>query len=127
MKSLNMQIGILLWLFIPCIGMTGFPREAWSHAVLIESDPPHEATLQAPPKTFLLRFNAALEQVITQVYLIDPDKNETSLEKIDESKVDRIVVRVPPLDPGVYTILYKVLARDGHVTEGRVLFTLLGP
>jgi methionine-rich copper-binding protein CopC len=107
--------------------MTAFPHLAWSHAILIESDPPHEATLQVAPETFLLRFNAALEQVITQVYLIDPDRNETPLEKVDESKTDRIVVRVPPLSPGVYTILYKVLARDGHVTEGRVLFTLLGP
>ncbi len=127
MKPLNMQGSLILWLLISCNGMAAFPRDAWSHAVLIESDPPHQATLQAPPETFLLRFNAALEQVITQVYLIDPDKNETPLEKIDESKTDRIVVRVPPLDPGVYTILYKVLARDGHVTEGRVLFTLLGP
>ena len=98
-----------------------------SHAVLIESYPPHQATLHTSPDTVLLRFNAALEQVITQVYLIDPDKNETPLEKVDESQTDRIVVRVPPLSPGVYTILYKVLARDGHVTEGRVLFTLLGP
>ena len=124
------------WKFLDCflsgqivifLGMAALPHFAWSHAVLIESDPPHEATLQAAPKTFLLRFNAALEQVITRVYLIDPDKNETPLEMIDESKIDRIVVRVPPLSPGVYTLLYKVLARDGHVTEGRVLFPLLGP
>ena len=47
MKSLNILVGILLWLLIPCIGMAAFPHDAWSHAVLIESDPPHEATLQA--------------------------------------------------------------------------------
>ena len=104
-----------------------FPQFAWGHAVLIESDPPHEATLHKAPQTFLLRFNAALEQVITQVYLIDLNKNETPLEKVEDSKADQIVVRIPPLSPGVYTILYKVLARDGHVTEGKVLFTLLGP
>jgi methionine-rich copper-binding protein CopC len=120
-------VGCFLGLTILFIEMAAFPPFAWSHAVLIESDPPHEATLQVAPETFLLRFNAALEQVITQVYLVDPDKNETPLEKVDESKTDRILVRVPPLSPGVYTIHYKVLARDGHVTEGRVLFTLLGP
>lgn len=127
MKPWKLLVWFIQWQIVLFIGMTALPHLAWSHAVLIESDPPHEATLHVAPETFLLRFNAALEQVITQVYLIDPDKNETPLEKVDESKNDRIVVRVPPLSPGVYTILYKVLARDGHVTEGRVLFTLLGP
>ena len=121
------MVGFVFWQILLLIGMAAFAPFAWSHAVLIESDPPNEATLQAAPETFLLRFNAALEQVITQVYLIDPNMKETPLEKIDESQADRIVVRVPPLSPGVYTILYKVLARDGHVTEGKVLFTLLGP
>jgi len=127
MKPWKLLVCFIQWQIVLCVGMAAFPHFAWSHAVLIESDPPHEATLHTAPETFLLRFNAALEQVITRVYLIDPDKNETPLEKVDESKADRIVVRVPPLSPGVYTILYKVLARDGHVTEGRVLFTLLGP
>lgn len=127
MKNWKLLVCGLLWQGVLFLEMTAWPHDAWSHAVLIESNPPHQATLHTSPETFLLRFNAALEQVITQVYLIDPDKNETPLEKVDESKTDRIVVRVPPLSPGVYTILYKVLARDGHVTEGRVLFTLLGP
>ena len=108
-------------------GVPTLLQNAWGHAVLIESDPPHEATLHVAPDTFLLRFNAALETVITRVYLIDHEKKETPLESVGASQPDRIVVRVPPIKPGVYTILYKVLARDGHVTEGRVLFTLLGP
>ena len=106
--------------------MASFPHLAWSHAILVESIPPHEATLKKAPQTILLKFNAALEHVITQVYLINPNKNETALEKMEGSKADQILVRVPPLSPGVYTILYKVLARDGHVTEGTILFTLLG-
>lgn len=123
----KLLVGLVQWQMMLSLGMMVLPPFAWSHAVLVESDPPHQATLHAAPETFLLRFNAALEQVITQVYLVDPDKNETPLEKIDESRTDRILVRVPPLSPGVYTIHYKVLARDGHVTEGRVLFTLIGP
>ena len=127
MKLWKWLDGFLVLHIVLLVGMATFPPFAWSHAVLIESNPPHKATLHSSPKTFLLRFNAALEEGITQVYLIDPDKNETRLVKVDERKNDRIVVRVPPLSPGVYTILYKVLARDGHVTEGRVRFTLLGP
>ena len=114
------------WQIFLFVGMAAFPHLAWSHAILTESVPPHEATLDKAPQTVLLKFNAALEHVITQVYLIDQNKDETTLEKTEESKADRIIVRVPPLSPGVYTILYKVLARDGHVTQGSIRFTLRG-
>ena len=118
--SIQSQIFLFAWLSV-------FPNVVWSHAVLIDSIPPHKATLDEAPKTFILKFNAALEHVITHVYLIDQNKDETTLEKVQESQADRIEVLVPPLSPGVYTILYKVLARDGHVTQGSILFTLRSP
>ena len=111
------QIFLLAWLSV-------FPTVVWGHAVLIDSIPSHEATLDEAPQTILLQFNAALEHVITKVFLIDQNKEETTLEKVEESQVDRILVRVPSLSPGVYTVLYKVLARDGHVTQGSIRFTL---
>ena len=101
------------------------PTSSWGHAVLIESIPPHQATLTASPQTVLLRFNAALERVMTHVYLMDHRKTRTPLDDVDESKPNEIVVHPPKLSPGVYTILYKVLARDGHVTEGSIRFTVL--
>lgn len=101
------------------------PTFSWGHAVLIESIPPHEATLASSPQTVLLRFNEALERMIIQVYLVDLHKTRTPLDNIDESKPNEIVIRPPKLTPGVYTILYKVLARDGHITEGAIRFTIL--
>ena len=73
----------------------------------------------------LLRFNAALERMIIQVYLVNHQKTRTPLADVDESKPNEIVVHPPKLPPGVYTILYKVLARDGHITEGSIRFTIL--
>ena len=114
------KILLIAWFLI-------FPHAVWSHAVLIDSIPIHEATLDEAPQTILLKFNAALEHVITKVFLINQNKEETTLEKVEESQADRIMVRVPSLSPGVYTVLYKVLARDGHVTEGSIRFTLRDP
>ena len=108
-------------------GLLIVPQVVWSHAILIDSVPSHDATLDEAPQTILLKFNAALEHVITKVFLIDQNKEETTLEKVEESQADRIKVRVPSLSPGVYTVLYKVLARDGHVTEGSIRFTLRDP
>lgn len=93
--------------------------------MLIASTPPHGAILRQSPATITLRFNAALERVITQVYLLDGQGHETQLELVDDPKANRVTARLPSLPPGVYTVRYKVLARDGHVTEGSIRFTIL--
>jgi len=103
------------------------PSSLWAHAVLIESVPSPSSVLKEAPQTIMLRFNATMEKTITQVYLMNGKEEKIRLEKVTESEDDRIVLRAPPLIPGVYTILYKVLARDGHVTEGSFHFTVLLP
>lgn len=107
------------------IGGIFMPVLLGAHAVLIESNPPHGAVLRRPPDTITLRFNAMLERVITQVYLIDGKEHETPLQLVDDPHANQVTAKLPALAPGVYTIRYKVLARDGHVTEGTIRFTLL--
>jgi len=36
----------------------------------------------------------------------------------------RLIVPLSPLAPGVYIVRYRVLAADGHVTEGALRFTI---
>ena len=42
-------------------------------------------------------------------------------------KPDRIVFPLGSLRPGAYVVRYKVLAADGHITEGALRFTVLEP
>lgn len=101
------------------------PERSGAHSILIESVPPHGAALEAAPQTLFLRFNAKIEPSMTRVSLVDRQNKKTPLEMSGDSTVDRIVVRVPALAPGVYSVVYKVLATDGHVTEGSFRFTVL--
>lgn len=101
------------------------PGMAQGHAVLVESDPADGAILRQTPTTVTLRFNATLERIMTQVFLVDIQRHEVPLEVIDESSDNQVVMRLPALTPNVYTVRYKVLARDGHVTQGSFRFTLL--
>lgn len=103
----------------------GLGAGAGAHAILLGSDPAHGAILDESPRGVLLRFNAALERAVTRVYLVDVNGVRTPLGTIDSGR-DRLVVELPQLAPGVYTIAYKVLARDGHVTEGFIRFTIRG-
>lgn len=114
----------LSWLLLLGL-MFGLGAEVSAHAVLVESDPVHGAVLDESPPRVLLRFNAAIEQAVTRVDLLDVNKASTPLRTV-ESSIDRVIVALPRLSPGVYTVAYKVLARDGHVTEGFIRFTIRG-
>jgi methionine-rich copper-binding protein CopC len=116
MKAITFAIVMLFSLTTPC--------PAPAHSILMESTPKHGALLTAPPSAVILRFNAKIEPAMTRIALVDDHKHRQPLEPSAESTVDRIIVRVPPLGPGVYTVVYKVLATDGHVTQGSIRFTI---
>jgi len=86
--------------------------------------PTQGARLLTPPSTAELRFNSRIEPGLTRVSLVE-GRRRTALKVSKESVIDRIIVPLPPLSPGVYSIVYKVLAVDGHVTKGSVQFTVL--
>ena len=111
--------------FFLILGLWG--SSAWAHGILMESNPPHNAILHQYPEKVVLRFNASLEPTMTHVVMVDMEHQVTDLSPTRESTIEQIVMTVPPLKPGVYHIRYRVLATDGHVTEGFVRFTLLSP
>ena len=105
------------------------PGAAVAHAIILESEPAAGATLAEPPARISLRFNSKLEKRLSQVTLTAADGRPVPLAvKADGSeKADRIVLPLGTLRSGPYVIRYKVLAADGHITEGALRFTVLEP
>ena len=100
-------------------------QAALSHGILLESFPVHGSVLRASPDEVVLHFNAILEPSITQVNLIDLHDVLTPLGVTNVSSTNTVVAKIPPLQPGIYNVQYKVLATDGHVTEGSIRFTII--
>ena len=105
------------------------PSVARAHAVIIESEPAADAKLTEPPARIYLRFNSKLEKRLCRVTLATADGRPVSLPVAADGgeKPDRIVLPVGALKPGAYVIRYKVLAVDGHITEGALRFTVTEP
>lgn len=113
------------------LGMIGSclwgPPDADAHAIILESAPRHEETLSTP-KRIVLRFNSRLEKPLCSVHLVGPRQKTIALLRQDpETPADTLAYALPPLDPGAYQARWKVMAADGHVTEGIVLFTITAP
>jgi methionine-rich copper-binding protein CopC len=105
------------------------PGTAGAHAIILESEPAAGAKLADPPPRIYLRFNSKIEKRLSQVTLTAADGRPVPLAvKADGGETpDRIVLPLGSLRPGAYVIRYKVLAADGHITEGALRFTVLEP
>ncbi len=105
------------------------PGQALAHALMLESDPAQGATLTEPPAHVFLRFNSKLEKRLSHVTLSTEKGKPVALpiSVNGQDKPDRIELPVAPLAPGAYVVRYKVLAVDGHITEGVLRFSVLGP
>ena len=105
------------------------PGEATAHALVLESAPAQGATLTSPPTHIFLRFNSKLEKRLSHVSLA-PEKGKPVALPISvngQDQPDRIDLPLAPLAPGAYVVRYKVLAVDGHITEGILRFSVLEP
>jgi methionine-rich copper-binding protein CopC len=105
------------------------PGQATAHALVLESNPAQGATLTAPPTHVFLRFNSKLEKRLSHVSLA-PEKGKPVALPISvngQDQPDRIDLPLAPLAPGAYVVRYKVLAVDGHITEGILRFSVAEP
>ncbi len=76
----------------------------------------------------LLRFNSKIEAGLSRV-TIEPAGGErvpltVSAGPDGAPYPDRLVLPLKPLAPGKYVVRYRVLAADGHLTEGALRFSI---
>jgi len=102
------------------------PERAPGHGIVIDSTPKHQETVTAP-KQLVIRFNSRLEKRLCSVTLLGPQQTSVLLIRQEtDAPPDTLIYPLPELKPGPYRAKWKVLAADGHVTEGVILFTVSG-
>jgi copper resistance protein C len=107
------------------------PGAVAPHAIVLESSPVHDAVLARAPAEVTLRFNSRIERRFTRVTLARADQAPVpvAMPEGDDAAAppDRLRISLGslgPLGPGVYVLRYRVLAVDGHTTEGALRFTV---
>lgn len=99
-----------------------------AHAGLVKSIPGSRASLSHAPDQIELCFNEDVELKFSSVGLLAPDGNAVALGALTFGPTGpRCVVAPVPssaMQPGTYTVKYKVLSQDGHVVEYGYMFTL---
>jgi copper resistance protein C len=102
------------------------PALARAHAILEESDPPAGASVKAGPVDLRFRYNSRIDQSRSRLTLIRPDNSHSPIA-ITPGGTPDILTSHLELTPGIYIILWQVLAVDGHITRGDVPLTVTAP
>jgi copper resistance protein C len=102
------------------------PGIGWAHTFPDHSEPRVGHTLDAPPPVVRIWFDGAIEPVFSQIRVEDSgqrrvDKGDSHVDAGDPTLLE---VTLPTLTPGRYTVIWSVVARDGHRTEGRFPFRI---
>lgn len=101
------------------------PHVVWAHAILEASEPANGAQVPAGRITLKLRYNSRVDRVRSGLTLTRPDQTKIPLP-IDPQGPPNILTTATTLTPGAYVVRWQVLAIDGHITRGDVMFTVTG-
>ena len=97
---------------------------AGAHAFLNRTDPRVGSTVKTSPTHVRIWFTERLEPAFSSVRVLDAagqrvDKGDS---QVDPSNLALLRVSLPPLPPGTYKVIWRVLSVDSHITEGDFTF-----
>ncbi len=101
---------------------------ALAHSMLVKAEPPRRAVLTKPPSQVRLWFNEKIEGDYASLVVLDAKKQPITDVKPTLAPDDQksIVLPLPDLAPGKYSVKFRVLSVDGHVVESSFDFTVKG-
>lgn len=122
---------LLLALLLAVAGGSG---PAWAHAVLLDSEPPDGAVLDAPPSAVELRFNEPVRPLSLRLLALrEQDGTGTVIADERTASVDgeRLRLPFPAAAAGTergsgYTVSFRVVSADGHPVAGSLVFQVGG-
>jgi copper resistance protein C len=111
-------------LFLALVGWGLSAGLALGHSGLQRAEPPVESKLKRPPSEVRLYFTERLEPAYSAVQVKDDHGAQVDRQDahVDPSNPLLLRATLQPLEHGAYTVNWRVLSVDGHVTEGRYTF-----
>ena len=97
-----------------------------AHAMLVKAEPARRASLTVTPTHVRLWFNEEIEKDYASLTVLNAGKAAVTEVKPHTAPDDpkAIVLPLPELAAGKYTVKFRVLSVDGHVVDSSYDFTV---
>ena len=97
-------------------------RLAQAHAHLESSTPADGSTLTAAPAALEMKFSEPAR--LTALWIQHDQAPKQAIKSLPTSSDRTLRVALPTLTPGTYSVTWRALSADGHITSGAVRFTI---
>jgi copper resistance protein C len=102
--------------------LVGLATSAFAHAILVESAPAPNSTVAGPNVAITLKFNVRIDVARSRLQLMLPSGTSRSVPVTAGNASNVILAQTNDLLLGKYKLMWQVLASDGHITRGEVVF-----
>jgi methionine-rich copper-binding protein CopC len=108
------------------ISMWGHTAPVLAHAQLIKAEPARRAVLDKAPTQVRLWFNEEIEGAYTSLSVLNANKKPVTDAKprVVSDDPKSVVLSLPNLGPGKYSVKFRVLSVDGHVVDSSFDYTV---
>ena len=103
------------------------PTLASAHAVFVASFPASGSVLRSAPTEVRLRFSEAVQPFGGGVAVVGPSGQPVALGPVRVDQAELVAPVKGPLEPGTYTVRWRVIADDTHPTRGQLVFSVGAP
>ncbi|MFC3110633.1 copper resistance protein CopC [Undibacterium arcticum] len=114
-----------------CLAAAALGGLLWAQQVLAHTFPERAeprvgAVIDSSPSQVRIWFDGQIEPAFSTLRVLDGQGRQVNQEagQVDPAQPRLLEARLPPLSPGAYHVFWRVIARDGHVTEGDYVFTV---
>lgn len=104
---------------------TLFAVSVQAHAHLEKSTPADGSTLSAAPAALELTFSEAAR--LTALWIQRGGDARETIKELPTAAGKTLRIALPALAPGAYSLTWRIVAADGHVSSGAVHFTISPP
>ena len=120
MESMKLLVHVRVILSIAIIlAMWAHAAPVLAHAQLVKAEPARRAVLDKAPTQVRLWFNEEIEGAYTSLSVLGANKKPVTDAKPEVVSDDpkSVVLPLPDLKPGKYTVKFRVLSVDGHIVD----------
>ena len=98
----------------------------FAHCLLERATPAAGSTVHGSPAEVKLFFSQTLEPAFSTLRVLDANAKQVDRQDqtVDATDARALRVSLQPLAPGAYRVIWRVLSKDGHVTQGDLSFTV---
>ncbi len=108
-----------IWTALLIVGGVG---TAGAHAHLTSSIPAEGSTVSGSPAQVVLGFSEAAR--LATLTLTHGADTPVKVASLPAQAALRVSIALPALSPGAWTLAWRAIANDGHITTGTVHFTV---